>query len=89
MVSCVLDQGARENTHPVSVCATPVPACPSPVTASPTPGVQGSTVSMGSLFNNCTVTISPQNLIINNHVPSAPSKPEDWDVQELLQGIKY
>ena len=80
MVSRVLVQGAKENVHPVTVCATPV-------TASPTPRVQGSTASIGSLFNNCTVTISPQNFIINNNVSSAPPKLEDCDVQELLKGI--
>ena len=65
MVSRVLVQGAKENAHRVSACATPVPA-------SPNLGVQGYTVSLGSMFNNCTVTISPQNFVINNHVALGP-----------------
>ena len=70
--------------------------CPSPIPGPSTTQAAGShgSMFMGSFFSglsNCSITILPQNLTINNHMPSDPlssSKQEaDVDVNVLLDGI--
>ena len=85
-VSKVLVQGAKEfsssDKENVSVSASSTPLVPGPST-SQAARLPGSTV-MGSMFNNCTVTISPQNFIINNYVGKQET---EVDVDALLRGI--
>ena len=96
-VSQILVQGGKGNipassTSPVSTFPIPpVRLCPAPVSympcssSGPSLFPQPSSIKMGSVFNNCNITISPQHLVINNNVAANEEKSLDTDA--LLQGI--
>ena len=85
-VSQILVQGGKGNTPASSTSpASTSPIPPVRLCAGPGPFPQPSSIKMGSVFNNCNITISPQHLVINNNV--AANEEKSLDTEALLQGI--